>query len=303
MFIQKLNVSGDFVWARSAGSAGTDEGFAVTTDASENVYITGSYDGTVDFDPGPLTFNLTSKGNGDIFVEKLDANGNFVWANSMGGASYEAGMAISSDTVGDVYITGEFEGVADFDPGPATFNLTSKSGQDIFIQKLATNGDFLWAKLIGGGAAWDQARSIVAVPSGDIYVTGIYGDTVDFDPGPATFNITSNGQIDYFVLKLDQDLCAKAELDSTVTVNFNSITSNENGASYQWLDCANDYAEITGATAKTFPVAINGTYAVAIKKGECRDTSRCVSFVLPTGIQEEDWAKEVTVFPNQLQVR
>jgi len=68
----------DFQWAKSIGGTGVELGQSITTDASGNVYITGYYEGTVDFDPGSATFNLTSNGVADIFIQKLDALGNFI---------------------------------------------------------------------------------------------------------------------------------------------------------------------------------------------------------------------------------
>jgi len=103
------------------------------------VYITGFYDGTVDFDPGPSTFTMTTNGSsGDVFIQKLDANGNFIWAKSMGGTSAKLSRSITTDASGNVYITGYFESsVVDFDPGPGTFNLSSNGNDDVFVLKLS----------------------------------------------------------------------------------------------------------------------------------------------------------------------
>jgi hypothetical protein len=94
----------------------------------------------VDFDPGPDTFNLASFGTNDIFIAKFDSSGNFVWAKQMGGSStFSSNRAMSSavDALGNVYTTGNFEGTADFDPGPRTFNITSSGSSDIFLTKLS----------------------------------------------------------------------------------------------------------------------------------------------------------------------
>ena len=93
-------------------------------DASGNVYTTGYFQGTVDFDPGAGTFNLTSAGLQDIFISKLDAAGNFVWAKQLGGTLNDVGYSIALDTSGNVYTTGFFRDTVDFDPGAGTFNLT-----------------------------------------------------------------------------------------------------------------------------------------------------------------------------------
>ena len=77
----------DFVWARQMGGASSEWGWGVAVDDSGNVYTTGEFQGTVDFDPGAGVFNLTSAGGDDIFVSKLDSAGNFVWAQQLGRAS------------------------------------------------------------------------------------------------------------------------------------------------------------------------------------------------------------------------
>ena len=106
------------------GGASDDAGNSIAVDASGKVYITGIFQGTADFDPGPGVFKLTSAGNNDIFVNKLDASGNFVWAKSMGGPAYDHGNSLTVDAAGNVWSTGSFEGTVDFDPGIINYNIT-----------------------------------------------------------------------------------------------------------------------------------------------------------------------------------
>ena len=114
-----------------------EESFSIALDGSGNVFTTGYFDNIVDFDPGAGTFNLTSVGSTDIFISKLDAAGNFVWAKQMGGTMDDRGQSIALDASGNVYTTGYFNGTADFDPGAGTFNLTSAGSYDIFVHKMA----------------------------------------------------------------------------------------------------------------------------------------------------------------------
>ena len=109
-------------------------------DGSGNVYTTGRFGGSVDFDPGAGVFNLTSAGEQDIFVSKLDSAGNFVWARRMGGADLDRGIGVTVDDSGIVYTTGHFQGSADFDPGAGVFSLTSTGLDDIFVSKLDSAG-------------------------------------------------------------------------------------------------------------------------------------------------------------------
>ncbi|MFC1731129.1 SBBP repeat-containing protein [candidate division KSB1 bacterium] len=230
VFILKLNGSGNFVWAKSIEGSFNNEGRSITTDDSGNVYLSGNFEGTADFDPGSSTFNLTSNGLWDIFLTKLDNLGNFIWARSFGGTGRDGLNLITIDPSGNIYATGKFQSSVDFNPGAATFNLTSNGDYDIFIQKLDANGDFIWAKSIGG-PNYDQGESIITDTSGNIYVTGYYQETADFDPGSSTFNLSSNGAEDVFILKLDDlgNLIWAKSIGGPLFDAGNSITNDTHG--------------------------------------------------------------------------
>ena len=209
IYISKLDSNGSYVWAKRIGGAGAvygDYSNDLAVDSSGNVYTTGSFDGTVDFNPGAGTANLISAGDDDIFISKLDTNGNFVWAKAMSGGSVEEGNAIALDPGGNIYLTGLFFGTVDFDPGAGTANLTSAGGSDVFIARLDNNGGFLWAKSVGATDATDyldSGRDIAVDSSGYVYSTGHFAGSTDFDPGPGTTNLTSTGGVDIFISKLD----------------------------------------------------------------------------------------------------
>jgi len=201
VFVSKLDDLGDFVWAKNLGGSGADDGFSVTTDLSGNVYTTGAFSGTADFDPGAGTSNLMASGT-DAFISKLDANGDLVWARNLGGSNAESGFSIVVDGSGNVYSSGIYNGLADFDPGIGTYNLTSNGSADLYISKLDVSGNFVWAKSIGG-LGNEQGRSIFLDQAGNVYTTGFYSGTVDFDPGAGTSFLTTAGNYDVFVSKLD----------------------------------------------------------------------------------------------------
>ena len=202
IFVSKLDSSGNFVWAKRLGGTAGDDGFGIAVDSSGNVYTTGSFYGTADFDPGAGEANLTSAGERDVFVSKLDSSGNFVWAKRLGGTVADVGRIIAVDSSGNVYTTGYFFSTADFDPGAGTTNLISAGGAEVFVSKLDSSGNFVWAKRLGG-ISTDEGYSIGVDSSGNVYTTGYFNGTVDFDPGAGVANLTSAGGNDSFVLKLD----------------------------------------------------------------------------------------------------
>ncbi|PCI96287.1 MAG: hypothetical protein COB15_10840 [Flavobacteriales bacterium] len=203
VFVQKMNSSGNLLWAKSFGGTNVDRGYAITVDASGNIYTTGHFQDTVDFDPGAGTTNLSSNGFADVFVQKMDLSGNFLWAKSFGGTSNEYCNSITVDASGNVYTTGRFRVTVDFDPGAGTTNLSSNGSDDVFVQKMDQQGNLLWAKSFGGSSV-EIGRSITVDASGNVYTTGHFQDTVDFDPGAGTTNLSSNGGADFFVQKMSQ---------------------------------------------------------------------------------------------------
>lgn len=193
-----------FEWAKNVGGPAILNGSSVATDLSGNVYTTGSFAGTADFDPGTGTFHLTSN-DYDGFVSKVDANGNFVWAIQFGAGQYDAGTSITVDAAGNVVVAGYFAETVNFDPGISDFELTAFGGWDGVILKLTPNGNFVFAKQLGG-VDDEYISAIQTDVSNNIYCTGSFNNVADFDPDNTTaFELTSNGHTDVFVSKLDAD--------------------------------------------------------------------------------------------------
>ena len=153
VFFSSVTVKADDVnysWAYRIGSGSLDRGNSMAVDASGNVYTAGVFGGTVDFDPGPAVFNLSSLSGSGGFIQKLDAQGNFVWAKAFTGNGATQTTSMVIDTAGNIYTTGDFTWTTDFDPGAGVANLTSGGYNDIFVSKLDSSGNFVWAKSVGG---------------------------------------------------------------------------------------------------------------------------------------------------------
>ncbi len=179
-----------WLWAKNAGGTGHDYGYGIAVDASGNSYVTGCFAGTATF--GSTT--LTSSGDLDIFVAKLDNNGNWLWAKNTGGSYNDYGYGIAVDASGNSYVTGYFQGSATF--GSTT--LTSSGFNDIFVAKLDSNGNWLWAKK-AGGTSNDEGYGIAVDACGNSYVTGYFCNSATF--GSTT--LICNGYYDIFIAKLD----------------------------------------------------------------------------------------------------
>ena len=204
-FLLKLDLDGNFVDAQQfQGESqvnGYAVGFSLAIDSLHCIYISGFIEGTVDFDPGLSMYNLTSVGLKDCFALKLDSNGNFRWAIVFGGTVQDESKWITLDPFDGVYIGGVYMGTVDFDPGSGVLNHTAVD-QDAFIMKLDTAGYLNWVKTYGGTLT-DQVFSISTDGAGNSYTTGYFSDTIDFDTGPAVFNMIADTAGQMFVLKLD----------------------------------------------------------------------------------------------------
>ena len=206
IFFAKYDSSGSYTWAKSIENStnADDYGYNIAVDATQNVYVTGQYDGTCDFDPGIGTASLTSVGNLDAFFAKYDIDGNYVWANSIGGTADDAGNCIALDGSGNVFVAGYFTGTVDFDAGAGTSNLSSAGAEDIFYMKYDNDGNYTWAKNTGGSDT-DVANWLTFDASGNIFLTGQFSLTADFDPDAGTANSSSAGSWDIFFAKYNSD--------------------------------------------------------------------------------------------------
>jgi hypothetical protein len=197
-FILKLTPSGNFDWARSIGSNLGTTGEGLSVDALGNAHMAGNFSGTGDLDPGAGTVTAITTGNIDIYLIELDSAGIYQWGIDFGGSSVDGCAAIAQDVNGDIYMTGYFSGACDFDPTGGTTTLTA-SGVDAFVTKYSTTGGLTWAKQLGGSGT-DGGADITVDFTGNIYTTGYFDGTADFDPGAGTHTFTAGtGISDAFV--------------------------------------------------------------------------------------------------------
>ena len=199
------------------GSTSDDYGTGIAVDGSGNVVLTGYFgSSTNNFNPGSgkavtLPFHGTSNqfGSDDIFIVKLAQGtaGSLVlsWARDIGGSGYDAGTGVAFDGSGNVYSTGRFMGTVNFNPNNG--KAQSLSGGGIFVSKLDPNGNYLAAASMAGtadGNGTGSGNAMALDGTGNVYTTGVFDRTADFDPTSGTYNLTANGSSDVFVSVLTQ---------------------------------------------------------------------------------------------------
>ncbi|WP_437940317.1 hypothetical protein [Sorangium sp. So ce341] len=191
VFVVKLDGSGLPVWAKQLGGAGDQRAASVAVDANLGVIVAGDFDGTLDVEGAALT----SAGGADVFVTKLDGAGNVLWTQRFGEAEDQRAGGVAVDAAGNVLLTGELQGSADFGGGLRT----SAGGRDVFVARLSAGGDHLWSQRFGGTGE-ERGKAIGAFgPAGTIVVTGDFEEAIDLGGGP----LSSAGGKDIFVAQLD----------------------------------------------------------------------------------------------------
>jgi hypothetical protein len=199
-FIARYDSTGHFNWAKSYKAIIPQ---CLGIDSTGNLIVAGNFRGTADFDPSSAVVSVTSlSGNYDAFIARYDRQGNLFHKN-FGGvfAEYINSLAITES--GKIYITGNFQGTADFDPSSSTVNLVSSGNTDAFLAAYTSTGNFVFAKKMGGTGA-ENGTSIVAGPNSQLYSCGYFSGTADMDGSAAVANLVSaSGTQDAYLVDYD----------------------------------------------------------------------------------------------------
>jgi len=188
---------GTSIYAELIKSGGT-EGYvkinSMIKDASGNIYTSGLFANKVNFNPRGIAAEFSSIGY-DIFISKQTSTGDLVWVKQFGGDYSDSAISIDLDAEGNIYTTGQFDRSVNF----GTNTLVTSGKTESFICKLDNTGNVLWAKQFAA-----TAQSVSTDISGNVFCTGSFSGTVVFDPVTNTQNLTSTGNKDIFILKLDK---------------------------------------------------------------------------------------------------
>lgn len=339
-YVWRLDSDGDFHgYAKRFGGDGNDVGYGIATDSALGVYVTGSFEGTGDFDPATNTLSgggqalLTSSGPSDGFVVRLDFAGNLSYANRLGGTGNDQGRGITADPdgvayvtgfvegaadvttsglqylgffdnphsgrdafvlglepnglsrflgrmggdgddegggvvfgdLGQVYLTGHFEGLADLDPSAMEFGVSNNSpgNRDVFVVRISHDHELTFALHMGGPDA-DQGNGIAVARGGYIYTTGTFEDTADFDPGRdpgQVFSLAVQGRTDVFVSQLVEDAAVTYYLTSGEAGN--DLTLRQSGTYLELVDNVSGRLLMRRPLARTQGVQIVGVNFVS----------------------------------------
>lgn len=212
VFVTKLHRSGTYAWTLTFSDTmdfftEMDSPAEIRIDSQNNIVIAGHYFGNIDFDP-TSGIDMHDSNLGDMYVTKINSDGSYAWTQTFGGANPNYINGISLDGSGNIYLAGQFQDAADFDPS-VNFDVRVSNGSfDLFIMKLLSDGSYGWVQT-AGNQHFEAARGIV-VKNNRVVVVGAFapliGETplpVDFDPSSSIDHHTTNGLGDLFIMQLD----------------------------------------------------------------------------------------------------
>lgn len=201
-FLIKFDLNGDFLWVRTWGCEWDDIAWDMALDSNGNVYTAGSFNDTVDLDPGSGVDEYISRGTYYTYLSKFDSDGNFVWARTWQGSS-PIQLTVGNSSIINIY--GQFDGTVDFDPGPGVEERTANGWATTFNSSFDSDGNFL--SVHTGGI--DHGSGVAFDSSGNRYITGYFNSPdffkgpVDLDPGLDVVEPVSKGATDIYLSKFN----------------------------------------------------------------------------------------------------
>ncbi len=188
-YIIKYNSNGNLIWAKSYGGDSITFVFSCTIDNNNNIYILGYYKGTTDFDPGVGSYPLTSDST-HLYLQKLDSAGNFLWAKDWKVRTFSRYCKVITDNIGQVYITSDFIGTVDSDPGPGVNTILPPSNFTwlrTMMVKLDSAGNHISSRALA-----TVLTDIKIDQNGDLVTTGWFFGNIDFDTDTTVYNLAAN---------------------------------------------------------------------------------------------------------------
>ena len=173
IFACKFDFDGNLIWTKRAGGQYNNEsGYTIVSDKDGNIYVGGQFMDSADFD----TFCINSHGYEDIFISKLDPDGNFLWVKSAGGVGGDDCIVLGIDSYDNLYASGKFQSTAHF----GSSVIRSNGSSDIYVCKLNSSGEFLNIISFGGESS-ENTSAMDITPTGECFLSGeSFSDYIDF---------------------------------------------------------------------------------------------------------------------------
>jgi len=171
-------------WIRVWGRGRVAAIYGVDMDASGNIYVSGTYNQTADFMPGPETLEIRSNGDYDVFLSKFDGEGNLLWVKTWGSGRDDFTSGLAVDRNGNCYIPGSMSHTVDFDPDEsedAVAERTPEGRMNVYLTSLDSDGNFRWVRTIGDWYGQIEIKGVDVDSSGNPVITGWFSGEVDFD--------------------------------------------------------------------------------------------------------------------------
>lgn len=268
IFILKLNTDGSSVWAKSYGGTSTESNRSLMVDENENIYLGGTFAGTVLFDSTLQSLSASQLTDG--YLLKIDKDGKVDWLKQFEGVTV---MGIDVNLNNHIFLTGEFSGTVDFDPSSSSDTKTSAGSTDAYVVKLDIQGRYYWSAVFGG-VNNEKSWSIAADSADNVVLGGSFYSQTDFTPGVVGGSKTSLGSDDGFVVKYSPSTCSKFNvlIDSIVPINCltkGSVNLSIDGGrapfTYKW----NDSLTSTLDTVVSIPTAFS---FFAVDSNNCQES-------------------------------
>jgi peptidoglycan hydrolase-like protein with peptidoglycan-binding domain len=292
VYLTKYNSDDTYAWTKTWGGTNNDYGFAVRVNSNNDIYVVGSYQLTVDFDPTEAVNNFTSAGSEDSYVSKFKSDGMYDFTYTWGGPLMDGGTySVAFDAQGNWYIGGFFNGTIDFDPTSGTNVIASSGLYNQFFSVFDVNDNYLLTKAFGSSDAtnwWEQILYDLCVFGNTLYITGSYGGTTDFNPDAGVDEYTSVGGPDIYYSKynlvytptlttLEASLIEKA----TATLNGSITTSEGEDATSRGFNYGPTDSYGTTVSESTGPYGA-GAFSLNISELACNTTYHYRSFATNT---------------------